>query len=109
MQVVHPSNWLVFEANDNVVLADTCLMRRTVGLHAQHQQSCTLQVVVANELAMQRDILAGNPQIPTADLSITDETSGNEAGGLSPNSKANSLSAHDHCRIYANDFAARIH
>src|SRR5437667_6276547 len=97
MQRVDPGHWLTLEFHDHVAASQIRLLGRTTRLHCAHKHTAVdRQLVVANQTALQWDILTLHTDIAAVDHAVPDELGAYEFGRVDGRCKTDALSRQYH-------------
>src|SRR5262249_49055194 len=66
------------------------------------------QTVKAHDPAVNRHVLAGDPDVTAANFSVFDQPAGHKFRRVTADGEADALRRPDHCRVYAHDFTRGI-
>src|SRR5436309_712905 len=100
---------MIVESDDDVAFEQYGLSSRTVSLvRNNHDSTFDRQVIEAHDAARERHVLSRQTNVAAADLTIADQTAGDELRRINRSGKTDSLRGQDHRRIDADDFSSRI-
>src|SRR6267143_1519429 len=109
MKIIDACSRVIVKGNNDVPFAQSSIPCGAVPLERYNKDSAlNVKVIVANNSARKRNVLAGQADITATDFTVANQTAGNELGRINRSGKGDSLSRHDHRRVDADHFSARV-
>src|SRR4026207_2210187 len=106
MQMVHASDGLIVERNNQIPFAQTSAPGGTILLHRNNQDSCLQrQTIKSYDPPVNWHVLPSDADITTADSSIADQPARNQSGRVAGDREADALRRSNHGRVYTHYFA----
>jgi len=106
MQMMHASDRLIVESDNQIALSQSSALRWAVFLNRNNKDTrLERQTIKSDDPPVNWHVLPSYADVTAPDSSVADEPSSNQLGRVTCDRETDALRWSNHCRVYAYDLA----